>query len=785
MVSSQVLFNFIFRTYFLAKDIYCYDLVKCMHLDLFTCWFNLSVGCFGSGQPKRHLLTTGWSTFVGAKHLKAGDSVLFVRNEKSQLLLGVRRVDRQQTILASSVLSADSMHIGVLAAAAHAAENRSSFSVFYNPRACRSEFVIPLVKYHKATFKNQVSVGMRFGMMTEESSKCRSMGTIVGIRDSDPLRWPNSNWEKLQVNWDEPSCSQRPSRVSFWEIEVPENHFIFSTPTSGLKRSLYFEYEGSGLGCESKSKKLPSLVLEGRYSNHQNLGSEQLMNMVLKSQTSTSRYQFGCNLTAYSATPKNIANTNLVSPVSTYPSAFSIMGTQRQKDVSLAQKAIEQKHVLHCQQLIPTPQTIFRKDQNHQCSSNSAFMNTKRGQIMEKSSQRPNDKGQDKARSSVNGMHHEKIDAAIAASIGTVSDQSHSTVSTTVQQIFHFPEENSEESFTRDLRSPHDIVGMTPLLETSNLDSLLTCPGQHPYVNNDEVVVHYSDTQSLTSISKSPIVLSCTSKPEASLLSVSAPDRTKSIDGFPIPWSSKGNEPEWPPLAQVLSGSSHENCFSHLPQEEDILEKLFQQNIISSCGFKDYSDASSLHVETSNASIIVDPSVSSTVLEETSPLKESSSIISPDFLLGNFGLSQDVQPYITSGSLSESEAFSHQEVPDIPWKASSSNVNESENNLLHKASLKHVSPPLRTYTKVQKLGCVGRSIDVTRFRNYSELVSAITCMFGLEGKLDDPKGSGWKLVYIDYENDVLLVGDDPWEEFVCCVRCIKILSPAEVQQFES
>ncbi|KVI07816.1 hypothetical protein Ccrd_013825 [Cynara cardunculus var. scolymus] len=55
-------------------------------------------------------------------------------DEKSQLLLGVRRANRQQTSLPSSVLSADSMHIGVLAAAAHAAANRSPFTIFYNPR---------------------------------------------------------------------------------------------------------------------------------------------------------------------------------------------------------------------------------------------------------------------------------------------------------------------------------------------------------------------------------------------------------------------------------------------------------------------------------------------------------------------------------------------------------------------------------------------------------------------------------------------------------------------------
>ena len=57
-----------------------------------------------------------------------------LRDEKSQLMVGVRRANRQQSTLPSSVLSADSMHIGVLAAAAHAAANRSPFTIFYNPR---------------------------------------------------------------------------------------------------------------------------------------------------------------------------------------------------------------------------------------------------------------------------------------------------------------------------------------------------------------------------------------------------------------------------------------------------------------------------------------------------------------------------------------------------------------------------------------------------------------------------------------------------------------------------
>ncbi|KAH1061828.1 hypothetical protein GYH30_005033 [Glycine max] len=173
------------------------------------------------GQPKRHLLTTGWSVFVSAKRLVAGDSVLFIWNEKNQLLLGIRRANRPQTVMPSSVLSSDSMHIGLLAAAAHAAATNSCFTVFYNPRASPSEFVIPLSKYIKAVYHTRVSVGMRFRMLfeTEESSVRRYMGTITGISDLDPVRWPNSHWRSVKVGWDESTAGERQPRVSLWEIE--------------------------------------------------------------------------------------------------------------------------------------------------------------------------------------------------------------------------------------------------------------------------------------------------------------------------------------------------------------------------------------------------------------------------------------------------------------------------------------------------------------------------------------------------------------------------------------
>ncbi|KAH7863212.1 hypothetical protein Vadar_014785 [Vaccinium darrowii] len=35
-----------------------------------------------SGQPRRHLLTTGWSIFVSAKKLIAGDAFIFLREKR-------------------------------------------------------------------------------------------------------------------------------------------------------------------------------------------------------------------------------------------------------------------------------------------------------------------------------------------------------------------------------------------------------------------------------------------------------------------------------------------------------------------------------------------------------------------------------------------------------------------------------------------------------------------------------------------------------------------------------
>nr|AWW87406.1 ARF1 protein [Tectona grandis] len=169
------------------------------------------------GQPRRHLLTTGWSTFVTSKRLVAGDSFVFLRGENGELRVGVRRHARQQSSMPSSVISSQSMHLGVLATASHAVLTQTLFVVYYKPRT--SQFIIGLNKYLEAV-RHKFGVGMRFKMRFEgeDSPERRFSGTIVGVEDISP-HWEGSKWRSLKVHWDEPASIPRPERVSPWEIE--------------------------------------------------------------------------------------------------------------------------------------------------------------------------------------------------------------------------------------------------------------------------------------------------------------------------------------------------------------------------------------------------------------------------------------------------------------------------------------------------------------------------------------------------------------------------------------
>ena len=56
------------------------------------------------------------------------------RGENGQLRVGVRRLAHQQSSMPSSVISSQSMHLGVLATASHAVSTQTLFVVYYKPR---------------------------------------------------------------------------------------------------------------------------------------------------------------------------------------------------------------------------------------------------------------------------------------------------------------------------------------------------------------------------------------------------------------------------------------------------------------------------------------------------------------------------------------------------------------------------------------------------------------------------------------------------------------------------
>uniref|UniRef100_A0A2P2MPY7 Auxin response factor n=1 Tax=Rhizophora mucronata TaxID=61149 RepID=A0A2P2MPY7_RHIMU len=146
------------------------------------------------GQPRRHLLTTGWSAFVNKKKLVSGDAVLFLRGEDGELRLGIRRAAQGQCGAIFFIPNFRQFNQGSFIDVVNAVSKRSVFSVCYDPSS--SEFQ----KFLKS-LDISFAVGMRFKTRfeAEDAAERRNMGIITGINDFDPARWPGSKWRCLVV----------------------------------------------------------------------------------------------------------------------------------------------------------------------------------------------------------------------------------------------------------------------------------------------------------------------------------------------------------------------------------------------------------------------------------------------------------------------------------------------------------------------------------------------------------------------------------------------------------
>ncbi|ONK56121.1 uncharacterized protein A4U43_C10F4340 [Asparagus officinalis] len=119
---------------------------------------------------------------------------------------------------------------------------------------------------------------------------------------------------------------------------------------------------------------------------------------------------------------------------------------------------------------------------------------------------------------------------------------------------------------------------------------------------------------------------------------------------------------------------------------------------------------------------------------------------------------------------------------------SSSTGSERENGLQPSSQVakdipsKAVGSTTRSCTKVHKQGiALGRSVDLSRFNSYDELIAELDGMFEFKGELMS-SNKNWMIVYTDSEGDMMLVGDDPWQEFCNMVRKINIYTKEEVQK---
>ncbi|CAN1228620.1 Auxin response factor 8 [Linum perenne] len=601
------------------------------------------------GQPKRHLLTTGWSVFVSAKRLVAGDSVLFIWNEKNQLLLGIRRAIRPQTVMPSSVLSSDSMHIGLLAAAAHAAATNSCFTVFFNPRASPCEFVISLSKYVKAVYHTRVSVGMRFRMLfeTEESSVRRYMGTITGISDLDPVRWPNSHWRSVKVGWDESTAGERQPRVSLWEIEPLTTFPMYpSLFPFRLKRPWH---PGSSAFPDSRDENGSSLTwMRGGVGDglpNMNFQAVNILPWMQQQRVDPSLLRNDQNQW-YQA----MLAASLQSPGSGDPMRQQFM--QFQQPLQYQQQPTPNYPILQLQQQQAIQQSVSPNilSSHNQVSTDGLPQHLLQQQQQQLSNQPDN--------------HQQHQEPSYNDSLQRQNDQLHRGLSSVHSPSFS--KTDFIDSSTKFIGGSTSTEGSGNLLDlTTNVTSSMA-----EHLNQETWVPKYSQAQS--------------------------------------------HQHQFP---DKDDGSKPGNCST-----EALNPNTFGMNI----------DSSGLLLPTTVPRVATkspsDPDVSSMPLSEAG----------------------------FQNSLYSSSEF-------LPGTGQVESLNTS---------------PI--FVKVYKSGSVGRSLDISRFSSYHQLREELAQMFGIEGKLENPHRSGWQLVFVDKEDDVLLLGDGPWDAFVNNVWYIKILSPEDV-----
>ncbi|KAK6920448.1 Auxin response factor domain [Dillenia turbinata] len=599
------------------------------------------------GQPRRHLLQSGWSVFVSAKRLVAGDAFIFLRGENGELRVGVRRAMRQQSNVPSSVISSHSMHLGVLATAWHAISTGTMFTVYYKPRTSPAEFIVPFEQYMESV-KNNYSIGMRFKMRFEgeEAPEQRFTGTIVGIEDADPKRWRNSKWRCLKVRWDETSAVPRPERVSPWKIEPAStppalNPVPMSRPKRTRSNVLPLSPESSVLTREGSSK--------------------------------------------VAADPSPVNGTRVLQgqEFSTLRGTFA-----ESNELDAVEKPIVWPHPLD-------------DEKNDVVSASRRY-------------------GSDNW---VSMARHEPPYSDLLSSLGTQIDSSHGYCPAYTDQTA-----NPTKKRLPDPECKFNLLSGPWSMMPSNLSLNLLEPSPKVPLQSD--LPHQTRGNGRFG-----------GFSEYSLL------HNRRVEHQQANWLM-------PPPSQFES-----------PQQREFMSKpLVAQR------------AETVKPKDGNCKLFGIPLFGSPIASESTVSHKNAVNGTMDHALQDSRPSHafecDKKSEQQKSLKSDSVAASTELEKSVPGcQAFSRDV---------QGKTQGVSS--RSCTKVHKQGiALGRSVDLTKFSNYNELVAELDRMFEFGGELMTPN-KNWLIVYTDDEGDMMLVGDDPWQEFCGMVRKIFIYTREEVQK---
>ncbi|CAL9178544.1 unnamed protein product [Musa hybrid cultivar] len=607
------------------------------------------------GQPRRHLLQSGWSVFVSSKRLVAGDAFIFLRGENGELRVGVRRAMRQQNNVPSSVISSHSMHLGVLATAWHAVNTGTMFTVYYKPRTSPSEFIVPFDQYVESIKRNH-SVGMRFKMRFEgeEAPEQRFTGTIVGIGDSDSSRWPGSKWKCLKVRWDETSSIPRPDRVSPWKIEPA----LTPPPLNPL-----------------------------------------LMPRPKKPRTAAFSYSPDSSILRKEAAPKVIAD-----PSQSHGSPRVLQGQE-----------------------IMTLRSAFADSNESGAAKKSIMWSTNAEEKNDVSSQRRF--GSD---SWMHTKRHEQTCAEILSG-------------------FRVPDSSGFRS---------------PLLEHNSGDKSLSKP-------------HFQDQESRHNYSPGSWSLlpphSDFSMGECNLKTSSQVGEISHLKAERYRCGMQGGLSEF----QGLGGDQTSlNWLEHMmpesrkdnqPQPKVIKPQPLVPSQIdaakpkASSGYKLFG----FHINSS-------PMISESAVPQSN---------SADILISHSCQTSTLpQPHGLEADKHSESSIVAKLVGTTPTNGDAEKLIQACPQAPKEGQSKLQGGPIRSCTKVHKQGiALGRSVDLTKFNGYDELIAELDQMFEFEGALVAPN-KNWLVVYTDNEGDMMLVGDDPWNEFCNMVHKIYIYTREEVHR---